>query len=228
MPWKELSVSEARARFVLAWREKGGSFASLCGRFGVSRKSAYKWPRALLCGGSQGFGRRVASASLLRKSASLFLARTFASRTQSAPRLGAEEAATGAAKNFSGREAPPGGEHSGALAYASQFGRPAQAACSARSGVAVEGLRVVRHCNEVWSVDFKGWFRTGDGRRCEPLTVRDVHSRLVLAVVLLPNQSEAAVRRALLSVFRHYGLPKAMRMDNGAPFGGKEPWACRV
>jgi len=83
------------------------------------------------------------------------------------------------------------------------------------------GLRVARHCNEVWSVDFKGWFRTGDGRRCEPLTVRDVHSRFVLAVVLLPNQSEAAVRQALLPVFRRYGLPKAIRTDNGAPFGGK-------
>jgi hypothetical protein len=70
-------------------------------------------------------------------------------------------------------------------------------------------------------VDFKGWFRTGDGQRCEPLTVRDVHSRFVLAVILLPNQSEAAVRQALLPIFRRYGLPKAMRTDNGAPFGGK-------
>jgi putative transposase len=80
---------------------------------------------------------------------------------------------------------------------------------------------VARGSNEVWSIDFKGWFRTGDGRRCEPLTVRDLYSRFVLAVVLLPNQSEAAVRRALLPVFRRYGLPKTLRVDNGAPFGGK-------
>jgi transposase InsO family protein len=73
----------------------------------------------------------------------------------------------------------------------------------------------------VWSIDFKGWFRTGDGRRCEPLTVRDVYSRCVLAVILLPNQSEVAVRQALCSIFRRYGLPRALRADNGAPFGGK-------
>jgi transposase InsO family protein len=70
-------------------------------------------------------------------------------------------------------------------------------------------------------VDFKGWFRTRDGRRCEPLTVRDVFSRFVLTAALLPNQSDAAVRRAMRQVFRRYGLPKAIRVDNGAPFGGR-------
>ena len=80
--------------------------------------------------------------------------------------------------------------------------------------------RVARRCNEVWSVDFKGWFRTGDGCRCEPLTVRDMHSRYLLAIVLLPNQSDLAVRRAFCSIFRRYGLPRALRVDNGAPFAG--------
>jgi transposase InsO family protein len=69
-------------------------------------------------------------------------------------------------------------------------------------------------------VDFKGWFRTGEGRRCEPLTVRDLHSRFVLAVVLLANQSDASARRAMRLVFVRYGLPKIIRVDNGAPFGG--------
>jgi putative transposase len=83
------------------------------------------------------------------------------------------------------------------------------------------GLHAPKGCNELWTIDFKGWFRTGDGRRCEPLTVRDLFSRFVLAVVLLPNQSDAAVRRAMRQVFRRYGLPKVIRVDNGAPFGGK-------
>ena len=73
----------------------------------------------------------------------------------------------------------------------------------------------------MWTIDFKGWFRTGDGKRCEPLTVRDLFSRYVLAVVLLPNQSDAAVRRAMVQIFGRYGLPKIIRVDNGAPFGGK-------
>ena len=82
------------------------------------------------------------------------------------------------------------------------------------------GVHAPKGCNEVWTIDFKGWFRTGDGQRCEPLTVRDLFSRFVLTVALLPNQSDAAVRRVLVQVFRRYGLPKVIRVDNGAPFGG--------
>src|SRR5262249_35799992 len=63
------------------------------------------------------------------------------------------------------------------------------------------GVQAAKGCNQVWTIDFKGWFRTGDGRRCEPLTVRDLFSRYVLAVALLPNQSDGAVRRALEQVF---------------------------
>jgi len=83
------------------------------------------------------------------------------------------------------------------------------------------GVHAAKGCNQVWTIDFKGWFRTGDGRRCEPLTVRDLFSRYVLSVALLPNQSDTAVRRVLAQVFRRYGLPKVIRVDNGAPFGGK-------
>ena len=56
-------------------------------------------------------------------------------------------------------------------------------------------FRTARHPNEVWTVDFKGWFRTADGVRCEPLTVRDLYSRYGLCVRILPDRSEPQVRR---------------------------------
>lgn len=83
--------------------------------------------------------------------------------------------------------------------------------------------RIARAPNDVWTLDFKGWFRTGDGTRVEPLTVRDLKSRFLLAIRLLPNQSDRLTRRVLTRVFRRYGLPKVIRVDNGAPFGGKGP-----
>lgn len=82
---------------------------------------------------------------------------------------------------------------------------------------------VARAVNDVWTVDFKGWFRTGNGTRVEPLTVRDLKSRFLLDVRLLPNQADAPTRRALLRIFRRHGLPKVIRVDNGAPFGGVGP-----
>jgi hypothetical protein len=72
-------------------------------------------------------------------------------------------------------------------------------------------------------VDFKGWFRAGDGTRIEPLTVRDLKSRFVLDVRLLPNQNDTHARRALRRIFHRYGLPKAIWVDNGPPFGGVGP-----
>jgi putative transposase len=71
--------------------------------------------------------------------------------------------------------------------------------------------------NDVWTADFKGWFRTADGTRCDPLTVADAWSRFVLCCRIVPP-SEAGVRPWFERVFRDYGLPRAMRTDNGAPF----------
>lgn len=73
-------------------------------------------------------------------------------------------------------------------------------------------------CNEVWTVDFKGWWRTGDGQRCEPLTVRDAYSRYVLCAKALPSPSLEAVRKIFVELFKRYGVPTHIQVDNGNPF----------
>jgi hypothetical protein len=81
-------------------------------------------------------------------------------------------------------------------------------------------LTCPRRNNEVWTIDFKGHFYTADGARCLPLTVRDLHSRFVFLVRhLVP--SERAIRRALTPLFKRYGMPRVLRVDNGKPFGGE-------
>jgi putative transposase len=77
--------------------------------------------------------------------------------------------------------------------------------------------------NQVWTVDFKGWFRTQDGRRVEPLTVRDLHSRYLLRIRLLVDQRWEPVRRIFLRLFHRYGYPRVIRVDNGSPFGSTGP-----
>jgi transposase InsO family protein len=84
--------------------------------------------------------------------------------------------------------------------------------------------------NAVWCADFKGWFRTGDGERCDPLTVTDAYSRMLLYCRALERPDYAHVRPAFESLFREYGLPDAIRTDNGPPFasvaaGGLSPLA---
>lgn len=73
-------------------------------------------------------------------------------------------------------------------------------------------------CNDVWTVDFKGWWRSRDGARCEPLTVRDAHSRFVLSAKLLRASTVEEVRDEFERLFRRYGVPDAIQCDNGEPF----------
>jgi transposase InsO family protein len=75
----------------------------------------------------------------------------------------------------------------------------------------------VRAANDLWCIDFKGWVRTGDGTRCDPLTVTDAHSRYLLACQIVPPTHEG-VFEVTQRLFKMFGLPKAMRSDNGPPF----------
>jgi putative transposase len=72
--------------------------------------------------------------------------------------------------------------------------------------------------NEVWTVDFKGWWYDPVRQRCEPLTVRDEYSRYLLELRRLPNSRTETVRLCFEGLFERYGLPGAIRSDNGAPF----------
>jgi transposase InsO family protein len=74
--------------------------------------------------------------------------------------------------------------------------------------------------NRVWCADFKGWFRTADGVRCDPLTITDGYSRFLLRCQAMSATTAEAVRRVFEAAFREYGVPEAIRTDNGPPFAG--------
>jgi transposase InsO family protein len=84
--------------------------------------------------------------------------------------------------------------------------------------------------NAVWCIDFKGWFRTHDGARCYPLTLIDAHTRFLLRCEGLADPIGTEVQLVLESAFTEFGLPDAIRSDNGPPFasvgaGGLTPLA---
>ena len=72
--------------------------------------------------------------------------------------------------------------------------------------------------NDVWCADFKGWVRSGDGRRCDPLTVTDAFSRFLLAADLVPGLDTEHARAVFERLFQEHGMPAAIRTDNGVPF----------
>jgi transposase InsO family protein len=91
-------------------------------------------------------------------------------------------------------------------------------------GRAVPSQQPLAHChqaNEVWCADFKGWFRTGNGKKCLPLTISDAHTRYLLCCRGLSQATgHVSVKPLFIETFRQYGLPAAIRTDNGPPFAG--------
>ena len=75
--------------------------------------------------------------------------------------------------------------------------------------------------NRVWCADFKGWFQTQDGQRVDPLTITDAHSRYLLRCQRVAKTNGEHVQAVFEAAFREYGLPQAMRTDNGAPFASR-------
>jgi transposase InsO family protein len=77
--------------------------------------------------------------------------------------------------------------------------------------------------NQTWCADFKGWFRTGDGKRCDPLTISDAHSRYLLRCQITPRADSIHVAAIFDAAFREYGLPLVIHTDNGVPFASRAP-----
>ena len=75
-----------------------------------------------------------------------------------------------------------------------------------------------REANQVWAIDFKGWFRTGDSQRCDPLTLSDTHTRYLLRCQAVDQTGGKFIRPLLEASFREYGLPARILSDNGSPF----------
>jgi transposase InsO family protein len=88
-------------------------------------------------------------------------------------------------------------------------------------GRRVQTPRRAERPNQVWTIDFKGWWYTRNGTRFEPLTIRDAHSRYVLCAQALDNARTETVRTAMERVFERHGLPELIRSDNGAPFAAR-------
>jgi len=84
-----------------------------------------------------------------------------------------------------------------------------------------EPLAHAEEANRVWCADFKGWFRTADGQRIDPLTISDARSRYLLRCQAVEKTDTARVQAIFEAAFREYGMPQAIRTDNGAPFASR-------
>lgn len=222
MSWKKLTLVVRRLQFVkLAWRAQQ-SMSQLCRMFGFSRKSGYKWKARFEQEGTPGLQDRTRRPYRSpQRVASKWLARIRRLRRRHRS-WGCKKLWARLRKEYRAQSPPSARTISKWLQRMKLSGRARR---RSRRGPPLKPAELTLACrsNHVWTVDFKGWFRTQDGQRVEPLTVRDLFSRYLLSIRLLKDQSWRPVRRIFLRVFRQYGYPAVIRVDNGSPFGSTGP-----
>lgn len=207
---------EERVRMMAVYDSGALSVSAVCAAFGVSRETFYYWHRRRSQGGAEWWTDRSRAPQHCARATPEAIRLAVVAMRERYPSFGPRKVL---AKLMSEapQEAWPSASTIGDILKAAGLVRPRRrrrvlASSSAWRAAADEAA------NDEWGIDFKGWFRTLDATRCDPLTVTDRASRYLLAVQAVAPEYEA-VRRVLEALFAQVGLPRAIRSDNGPPFG---------
>lgn len=216
MPWKVDDVRTQRLELVKLLESKEVSVAELARRFTVSRKTVYKWVARARQSEELGDRSRRPRGSPHQTSAEIE-ERVLALR-DAHPAWGGRKLRAVLLRE--GRSSPSASTITEILRRHGKLD-------GARSGQPRDFQRFERESpNDLWQMDFKGHFALKEGGRCHPLTVLDDHSRFSVGLVACDNERGDTVRNELVAMFRRFGLPNQMLMDNGTPWGNdrENPW----
>lgn len=222
MPWKTSDGNEARWQFVTQkLAQKYGSMKALCQRHGISRECGYKWWRRFKTAGQTGLVNLRAGSRAGERLRQRWWDRLKLVRVQERE-FGPKKLHWKLRRDYPRERVPSVRTLARWLERAGKVRRPKR---RARLGPAIKlaGRLAGRCANDVWPIDLKGSFCTKDGQRINPLTVRDLASRYELCVQDVGKGGEREIGPVMLALFRRYGLPRALRMDNGSPFGAGGP-----
>jgi putative transposase len=214
MVWRETGIMDERLRFIVDCLSREETMTAVCERFGISRKIGYKWlgryrefgpeglhdlPRAPLNHG------RATAADLVERIVALKEAR---------PAWGPKKIIGRLKREAPSRPWPAISTAGEILKRHGLVGRRRGRWRAVGNGPWPDPQRP----NAVWTGDHKGWFRTRDGWRCEPLTVMDASSRFLLALEATGSTADEEVWPVFERLFEEHGLPDRLRSDNGSPF----------
>lgn len=215
MPWNRTNPEKERMAFVVEHQQHTQTMMALCRAYGVSRKTGYRWVNRVAAEGPAGCRDRSRAPKQHPRAVPKRIRQAMVETRLAHPTWGPRKILAFRRQQEPGSQWPAASTIGAILTQeglthprrrrraGSPYGQPFQACLGP---------------NDVWCADFKGWFRTGDGVRCDPLTITDAYSRMLLSGVALLAPTYAMVRPVFEAAFRQYGLPLAIRTDNGPPF----------
>jgi len=220
MPWKQSGPMDERLRFIAAYQSDKWSMSELCRHHGISRRIGYKIVRRYQEEGVDGLKDRSRAPHTSPHRTSAEVEDILLNARRARPHWGPRKILA-----WLSRRQPAFAD---LLPAASTVGdlyrRNGLTQQRRRRALKAEhipaGKLETDNPNEVWTADFKGEFRLGNGLYCYPFTLADAHSRFLLSCQAESSTNHRGVKQALLTAFRTHGLPEAIRTDNGTPFVG--------
>src|SRR5712671_5196885 len=218
MPWKASSVMEEKLRFLFEYELGERTMSELCQRYEIARETGYVWLRRYRHAGVAGLVQHSRAAHGHGNQTPKDLEQMVLELRQAHMRWGPRKLQWVLQRDEPGRRWPAASTIGTLLKRA---GLVVARKKRWRTTPYTEPLAHADEANRVWCADFKGWFRTADGQRIDPLTISDAHSRYLLRCQAVEKTDTARVQAIFEAAFRQYGLPAAIRTDNGAPFASR-------
>jgi putative transposase len=216
MPWRETSPMEQRLAFIREYESELFTVTELATQYGISRKTAYKWLERYDTDGAAGLFDQSRRPRGNPNATDADLIEALLTVRRRHPRWGPKKLLAVA------RRRQPDADWPARATVAAVLKRRGlilpRRRSPPRGPTSAAPLTPATRPNVVWTTDFKGEFRTGDGVYCYPLTLRDGFSRFVLRCDGLLRRTTDATRDRFERAFRAYGLPDRIRSDNGGPF----------
>lgn len=215
MPWKTSSVMDEKLRFVFEYERGEVTMRELCLRSGISRETGYVWVRRFRDCGAAGLLELNRAPHRHPNQTAEWIERAVLELREAHMRWGPRKL-----RRILERDQPgqpwPATSTMGEIVRRAGLVVPRKK--RRRTEPYTQPLAHANQSNRVWCADFKGWFKSGDGTRIDPLTVSDAWSRYLLRCQAVEKTDTERVRAIFEAAFREYGLPEAIRTDNGAPF----------
>lgn len=206
---------EEKIRFVLEYEGDEQTMSELCESFGVSRETGYVWLRRYRARGLQGLLELNRGAQRHPNQTAAEVEQAVLELRQAHMRWGPRKLKRVLERDQAGRGWPAASTIGSLL---KREGLVVARRKRRHTAPYTEPLAHADGCNRVWCADFKGWWRSGDGARIDPLTISDAYSRYLVRCQAVEKSNTERVRAIFEAAFREHGLPAAIRTDNGAPF----------
>lgn len=212
MPWKEVTHMSQRSDFIARAKIDGVNLSALCHEFGISRKTAYKWLKRERESGPAGLVDQSRRPQRSPRQSEESIENQVLAVRQDHPDWGGRKIRR--VLQNEGVERVPAASTITAILHRHQQIDPAEG----QKHTPLQRFEREQP-NELWQMDFKGYFALLAGGYCHPLTVIDDHSRFLVGLKACSNETSATVKTQLTLIFERFGLPEGILTDNGSPWG---------